>query len=913
MTLEQLMSPKVTEWIDNYNHQINEGHVYSDEKLFEDFDKWFVQNEDAINKSIKSVNEGDGKAFAALFDDDEDEEVSDKDDDKSSPFTDMDDEPEETIPDEPEEDEEEEDTVSHDPRSRHRVDNSKNSKRNVFKVVNILYEKITKEGKNMDKVTYLKFLDTSEVTDMTALLAFTNLPNADLSSWDTSMVSHMEGMFYKSTFNNDSICNWNVSRCSDFKNMFLGSKFNQSLSRWKPKLIKTREVVYDEETGERVGTEEVEKRAALPFVGAYEDEEKEMDAAFWDEKFKDGIKENKKSKYSHFMDFETFMINEGIWDKTKDTIKKGFNTVKGIFKSVAMKIHDWFITFVDDNGEPVPAVSPYTTLNYIALGKVDGVSAYSPVKNNLLNDNVSETPDFMDKEEYYGNISKDSIEYQNFKTFEQMITESANKGKFDELLNEKRVGFSALSGGIKGISDIDSKRLKKYIRYQMMSTPGDMGKDALKPILIWGAPGVGKSTIPNIIISEYNASKSSSVEKKALIVAECGDMTPDGFALPMPIRVSMSEYISARPQAKKWAKEAGLSDDVLGNSIVVRSSDAPKMWLPCYKPDPDKKINQLRKMIANGHVREYYDENGDYQVEETCDGGLIMFDEFFRADPSIFKILMQILLNRSYGGYTLGDKWGIIACSNRPNDDEEVAQSFERTGAVITTRFSNQYNFVPDFKDWKKWAETQGHFDELTLSFLVNEKDSNGEYTNWHTIDPEQHVEGSTAHPTPRSWSALMNKLYNVCKIEGYSHINEIPKEEMEDHVYGSIGEEVGKKYIDWIYEKGDSILNIKKVFEDNTYVIPDPIPSAAEISEKIINYVEANYSTDELPKGEYMVNMYELLNKTYSKTKDNYIKQMHITILRTLVTNKESAKQLKEYYKLCCVRYDIKPDDLSN
>ena len=916
MTLEQLMSPKVTEWIDNYNHQINEGHVYSDEKLFEDFDKWFVQNEDAINKSIKSVNEGDGKAFAALFDDDEDDEVSDKEDSKSSPFTDMDDEPKETISDEldepDEKEEEEEETISRDPRARIRVDNSSGRHRNVFKVVNMLYDKITDEKKNMDKLTYLKFLDTSEVTDMTALLAFTNLPNADLSSWDTSRVVHMEGMFYKSTFNNDSICNWNVSRCADFKNMFLGSKFNQSLSRWKPKMIKTREVVYDEETGERIGTEEVEKRAALPFVGAYEDEEKEMDAAFWDEKFKDGIKENRKSKYSHFMDFETFMINEGIWDKTKSYVKKGIDSVKNVFKSVAMKLQDWFITFVDEKGEPIPVVSPYTTLNYISSGKVDGVKAYSSVNNNLLN-GVSDTPKLMEDRGYYNNISKDSVEYKNFETFVQMINESSNKGKFDELLNEARVDFSAAGGGLKGIRDIDSKKLKKYIRYQMMSTPGTMGKDALKPILIWGAPGVGKSTIPNVIINEYNETKTNSEEKKSLIVAECGDMTADGFALPMPNRMSMEEYIESRPKAKKWAKEAGISDDELKNSMVVRSSDAPKMWLPCYKPDPDKRINDLRKMIANGHVREYFDKDGNYQIEETCDGGLIMFDEFFRADPSIFKIVMQILLNRKYGGYVLGDKWGIIACSNRPNDDDEVSQSFEQTGAVVTTRFATQYNFIPDFLDWKKWAETDGHFDELTLSFITSEKDGKDEFINWHDIDPDLHTEGYVAHPTPRSWSALMNKLYNICKMEGYDNISEIPKDEFEDHVYGAIGELTGRKYVEWVYEKGDSILNIRKVFEDKSYVIPEPIPSAAEISEKIINYIDTNYSIEELPNVEYLINMYELLNKTYSKTKDNYIKQMHINILKKLVNNKDSARQLKEYYKLCCVRYDIKPEDLSN
>lgn len=909
MTLEQLLSPQVAEWLENHNKKINEGYKCTNEDFFNEFDKWFRVHESEINDYVK-LNEG---AFSDMFDDDDDEDEteSETDDRKTeieSDETESDIEPDSVDEPESEDPDDELDVVERSPKSKHRVDNSKNSKRNIFKVVNILYDKITKEGRNMDKRTYFEFLDTSDVNDMTALFAFTNLPNADLSSWNTSNVRHMEGMFYKSTFNNDSICDWNVTSCADFKNMFFGSKFNQSLSRWKPKMITTTEIEYDEETGEKHRVE-VEKRAPLPFVGAYEDEEKEMDAAFWDDKFKGVLSESRKSKYTHFMDFETFMLKEGFLNKTKNLVKKGYNKVKGLFKTIAMKVNDWYITFIE-NGEPVPAVSPYTTLNYISTGKVDGVNAYAPIKNNLLNNNVSETAEMMSERGYYDTISKDSVEYENFKTFVQMIEES-KKFNNDDIIEEERVGFSAKSGGISGIRDIDSRKLKEYIADQMYGTPAEIGRDYLKPILIWGAPGVGKSTIPNVIISEYNSTKSSASEKKALIVAECGDMTPDGFSLPMPNHMSMQEYISARPQARKVAKELGLSDDDLESSIVTRSSDAPKMWLPCYKVDPDKKITELRKMIANGHVREFYDENGDYQIEETCDGGLIMFDEFFRADPSIFKILMQILLNRSYGGYTLGDKWGIIACSNRPNDDDEVSQSFSQSGAVVTTRFRAQYNFIPDFKDWKKWAEKYGHFDELTLAFLVSDKNSEGEYVNWHMIDPEEHLQGSVAHPTPRSWSELMKTLYVVCKRKGYSEISDIPVDELEDHVFGAIGEKIGEKYIDFIKSRKGDVINVKKIFEDASYEIPVDV-SAAEVSEKIINYIEANYSKDELPKIEYLINMFNLLNKTYPKSKDNYIKQMHYDILKYLTDNltiKANAKYLKEYYKLCNDRYQIDED----
>lgn len=916
MTLEQLLSPAVTEWIDNYNKSLNEGLEYSSAKVVEDFESWFNENEDAINESVKNsepieiITEG---RFDGAFDDDDDEDDSpvdgeiERDEDATEDGDEEETEPtKEVTGADPETEAEIEDEVSRDPRAKFKVSNAKrNPSKNVFNVINTLYEKICKDGKNMDKVTYLSLVDVSDVVDMTALLAFTNIPNADLSGWDTSSVKKMEGMFYKSTFNNDSICDWNVGRCNDFKNMFLGSKFTQSLNRWKPAWEKHRERVEDPETGEK-RWEEVDRRHPLPFVGGYEDEEKEERAAFWDDKLKDFKGESVKSKYDHLLDFKTFMINEGLMDKVKSGIKK----VKDIFKTVAIKVGKYLLSFVGEDGEVVPAVSPYTSINYAASGECKGVSAYTNVNNDLIDESARGEATPIQSDESYNVFDKDTdpVAYENYKTFVKELTKKVNEGNtrpFDVLLeedaiNEERVGFSAKDGGLKGISDVDSAQLKEMISRVMRSTPGTMGGNALGALLIWGAPGVGKSTIPNAIINEYN--KTTDM-KKALIVAECGDMTPDGFALPMPVKMGFDEYLENMPKTKEAIESLGLSKEQIAKSRITRSDDAPKMWLPCYKPTPDTKANDARKKIANGHVREYYDENGDYHVEETVDGGIIMFDEFFRADPSIFKILMQILLNRKYGGFTLGDKWGIIACSNRPNDDEEVASTFERTGAVVTTRVT-QVNFVPDFKDWQKWAVKNGHFDDLTISFLVQETDAvTGEYINWHNIDPEKHTEGEVAHPTPRSWSTYMKSLYNIMKLDDIKSVADIDEKDLEIYGNATIGEEMTRKYIDFIKNRKDSALNINKLFTDPEYVIPsDPLVRAAELSEKVLNYVVANYSKEEPPKVEDLLNMFETINRTYSKGSDNYFKQMHINILEHL----KGAKGLKKYYEKCVTRYQV-------
>lgn len=937
MTIEQLLCPAVIRWESEFRKKLNESNIeMSDDEIDAEFDKWLVENEELINQSVKDniehINETiernrikvskklnekydfgfDDDDFANEDGDDDDEKPEDPDDGGSV---------EEIDPDEPE------DKMSI--TSMMRLVDKKDSKYNVFGVINDFYDMVEEERSNdMTHRSILRKMDVSSVTNMAALFAFTNLPNIDLSAWDTSSVKCMEGMFYKSTFNNSSICEWDVSSCADFKNMFLFCPFNQSLKKWTPAFVQRKFINPD-------GTIETRSvRQELPIIGGTEDETRAVHKTFRRNRFKamreeDEVVESKTNKFAYVMDYDTF-INEG---KFKDFIHKGVEKVKRFFKTAMLKMGD-VITFFKESGDIYPAVSAYTSLNVAASGQIPGVSAYCDVDNPYLK-NVKKEANIVPDPGYYGIIDKNSIEYRNYETFKGMINEHyakyGNTGAI-QMVNEneigiendfKRVGFSAADGGVAG-RDIHSDELKEILQDLVLNVPAYKGNKHGGAVFIWGAPGIGKSTIPQAIVNAWNEKKGDALHKKALMVVECGDLTIDGFSLPIPIEKSIEEYLDERPILKDRVSSQGLPLDTLEKikkNMHKVSVEAPKTWLPAFKTNATQEEIDVLNEIANGYLEIDY-KDGKIVKTETTEGGILLFDEFFRANEEVFKIMMQIILKRAYSGYMLGNKWGILCCSNRPEDDEQVRKGFEKTGAVVGTRMlSGAYNFIPSFEDWKKWAVKYGGFDEITLEFLMLAKDpSNGEYTNWHTIKPDEYIQkGKTAWPTPRTWSALMNELNLYKENHGYANIVDIPIEKIRRMADGIIGQDMSARYIEFLNKHASSIVvDPKAVLEDPDYVIP-PAPKrldgknpCAEVVRQIENYITIKYDDTDLPDVSLLMNMFNKLNSTYSRSKDNFIKLMHLNIIKYFkaTTNHKNKLALREYLEATNDRYNFDDAD---
>ena len=916
MTIEQLLCPAVIRWEAEFRKHLNESNIsMSEDEIDAEFDKWLVENEELINQSVKDninhINETIernrqkfSKKLNEKFDFGFDDDNFANEDDEEEPDIE---EPEEKIdPEEPE--------VRSITGATKLVD-KKDSDYNIFSVINDFYDMVEEEHTNeMTHRSILRKLDVSDITNMTALFAFTNLPNIDLSSWNTGNVKSMEGMFYKSTFNNDTICEWDVSSCKDFKNMFLFCPFNQSLKKWTPAFVEKTFINSD-------GTKEKRSvRQNLPVIGGTEDETRNVAKKFRRSMFQrmrdeDEVVESKK--YTHVIDYDSF-INEG---KFKDFIHKGVEKVKSFFKTVTLKI-DNIIAFFKEDGEIYPATSAYTSLNTVASGAIPGVKAYCDIDNPYLN-NVEKVASIVPEPGYYGIIDKNSVEYRNYETFKGMINEHyakyGNTGAF-QMVNEeefKRVGFSAADGGVVA-RDIDSDDLREILEDLVENVPAYKGDNHGGAVFIWGAPGIGKSTIPKAIIKAWNKEKGDALHKKALMVVQCGDLTIDGFSLPIPMEKSIEDYLNERPVLKDKVASQGISLDTLEKikkNMHKVSAEAPKTWLPAFKMDATQEEIDVLNDIANGYL-EIKNKDGKIVKTETTEGGILLFDEFFRANEEVFKIMMQIILNREYSGYMLGNKWGILCCSNRPEDDEEVRSGFEKTGAVVGTRMlAGAYNFIPSFDEWKKWAVSEGGFDDITLEFLKFDTDpDNGEYTNWHTIRPDEYIQrGKTAWPTPRTWSALMNELNLYKENHGYANIVDIPDTKLRRIADGIIGEDMAVRYVAFLKSHASSIaVDAKAVLEDPDYVIPSPSSKCPDVVKQIEDYVTIKYDDTDLPDVSLLMNMFNKLNNTYSSSKDNYVKRMHLNIIKhfKVMTNQKNKIALREYLEATNNRYNFDKAD---
>lgn len=425
-------------------------------------------------------------------------------------------------------------------------------------------------------------------------------------------------------------------------------------------------------------------------------------------------------------------LNEGILDKLVAKLKGTWEKLKG------------FIYMFNKNGNIIKAVMP--------------VNAAIAQERGMLNDAIVVVPNEEDV-----NIANETgiklnraetINYLEDKYINAENEDLNSKWRKYRRLNEAKIEFKHHDADVE---NVDESSMKKFIARSILR-PLDS-----TPLLIWGAPGIGKTQIVKQILKKVTDSKGRLID---LTVSR---LMPDDFFLPMIDKETLT------------------------------ATDIAKNWLPVYKVTGDEETDKLANNIANGGTK---DKEGS--------GGVLFFDEITRTNKTVQDICLKLIDERQISGYMLGDKWAIIAASNRPDDDPDAMLEI---GTALKNRFMH-INFVPSVEDWSDWAKDNLEFPEIADFVQISK-----EY--FYNLDNDA---SKTVFATPRSW-ANASKQLAVAEDTAKKMGDRLTPQEKEQIIAANVGKTAAGVFMTF-YKllKTFPPEMIKKVWTDAD-AIPDKLP----------------------------------------------------------------------------------------
>jgi MoxR-like ATPase len=456
------------------------------------------------------------------------------------------------------------------------------------------------------------------------------------------------------------------------------------------------------------------------------------------------IKESLNSiqKISDYISYkETVQIDEGL-KEVFNVIKNKFSKVYTYFKSIVVKVGAYILP-VSDKGFIIPSISPLTAGSAYANGYINKASTFVYMdKEGAKITGCKTKPE--DALKLYG--SGNSISYwermireceensnEANKIFESYAKEHSNDCMSQELINEVKLHTEDPEAAYNII--VDDKELKDMITRCI-------NNKKLARLLIWGAPGIGKTAILLNIIKEIK------IPDYRLIVKTLSNETPDNFTLPDYVEDMQDDDFAK--VAKDLEREESIIRKLYKYIGGRKAVDVPKTWLPVYKPTGDKEI--------------------DAYLDEKCGNGLLFVDELSRATPQVLNVMLPLINEGNFNGYQLGSGWTIICASNRMQD-ETSGQS--EIGNALANRFL-QVHYEPTVHTWRQWADKQNFISPLLLQWLSmpeREEMSGGKFYYMDPNEDSGRLADSTLICTPRAWTNAMRLLatyHHTGTIEGF-------------------------------------------------------------------------------------------------------------------------------------------------
>lgn len=172
------------------------------------------------------------------------------------------------------------------------------------------------------------------------------------------------------------------------------------------------------------------------------------------------------------------------------------------------------------------------------------------------------------------------------------------------------------------------------------------------PIILWGPPGIGKSSIVDQIGQEMG---------RNVVDLRLAQLDPtDLRGIPMPNRETMRA---------DW-------------------------FLPAFWPERAEE-DGVRKVIKNGKKTEI-----EYKAGCCPNGpGILFLDEIEKAPVSVKNAALQLVLDRRIGDYKLPDDWSMVCAANR----EEDGCFSQPLGNALANRLTH-LEVEADVETWSAWA-----------------------------------------------------------------------------------------------------------------------------------------------------------------------------------------------------------------
>lgn len=212
------------------------------------------------------------------------------------------------------------------------------------------------------------------------------------------------------------------------------------------------------------------------------------------------------------------------------------------------------------------------------------------------------------------------------------------------------------------------------------------------PVMLWGAPGIGKSSLIHQISAELGRNA-------------------------LDLRLAQLE-----------------PTDLRGVPMPNRDTSRADWYLPQFWPDRATE-DTTREVTTVGEDGNEVTETVSVPAGCGLNGpGVVFLDEIEKAPVSVKNASLQLVLDRMIGTYKLPDDWAIVAAGNR----EEDGAFSGPLGAALANRMIH-LDIEPDVEAWAAWARNNGVADDI-IGFLHFRQDLLYKQTDDH------------AFPSPRSW-----------------------------------------------------------------------------------------------------------------------------------------------------------------